>query len=429
MADFSNAPSQRRGTIPVERISADLIADALPAMIAYWDRNLICRFANGAYSEWFGRSPDQMLGCHLAELLGDHLFALNQPYVSAALEGREQRFQRTLQKPDGTSGHTLASYLPRRDETGALTGFIAQVVDVTPVENARRALSLAALVFDSMIEAVVVATLDDRIVSVNAAFTIITGYEPAECVGRTTHFLGLDRGDDEFRSHVKSMVAQNGFWRGDVRSTRKTGEHFLAEQTTSIAADHDGKPAYYVSLFRDVTEDRRARDQLNRLASHDCLTMLPNRAALSERLRILTQSEAAPFSLLFIDLDGFKPINDRYGHEYGDHVLQVVARRLVAGLRENDFVARQAGDEFVAILARGNEQFRDMDIQARLKRTIAEPITLGANTISVQASIGVARHPEHGRTPAALLAKADVAMYKVKRRNATQRSAPADPRD
>ncbi len=397
------------------RMAADPITQALPAMVAFWRSDLTCAFANGAYGEWFGRSSDQMLGCHMSDLMGPRLFAQNEPHIRAALEGSAQKFERTLIKADGAVGHTLASYLPQRDEAGTVIGFIAQVVDITPIEETRRALSLAALVFDSMVEGVIVADLDSRIVSVNRAFTAITGYAPVEAIGQTTHFLGLDRDDERFRAELVRVVATEQAWRGDMWSRRKDGRHFLAEQTTTLAFDRDGQPTHYVSIFHDVTEARRGASQLRRQALHDILTGLPNRAALRERIQDMTGGDGAPFTLLFLDLDGFKPINDRHGHDAGDQVLREIARRLTSLLRPGDMAARFAGDEFVVLVEDAPDQDAAAAIAVRIEREFGEPVFLDGAAVTVGVSIGTARYPADGRTKSELLAHADIAMYAVKR--------------
>ncbi len=400
------------------------VASSLPAMVAFWRRDLSCAFANGAYREWFGRSPEQMFGCHLRDLLGDALFERNRPYIDGALAGREQRFERTLVKADGTVGHTLASYIPRLDENGAVLGFVAQVVDVSPLENTRRSLALSALVIDCMVEGVVVADLEGRIVSVNPAFTRITGFERHEVLGLTTHLLGLDRDSDAFRALIVRAIAETGFWRGDIRSLRKDGVSFIAEQTTTIAHGPGGEPLHYVSLFHDVTDARASLAQLAEQASRDMLTGLCNRATLIERLHAMTngsRADADPFVLLFIDLDDFKSVNDRHGHAAGDQFLRAAANRLSKIVREGDVVARFAGDEFVVVLTSAGTAAGLAESLTRIERELCEPIALGDRIVPIGASIGIASYPGDGHTPDALLAHADAAMYAAKRRALGQR--------
>ena len=383
-------------------------------MVAFWRADLTCAFANGAYLEWFGRAPDAMFGIHLRTLLGDVLFEQNRRFIEGALEGREQQFERTLVKADGSSGRTLASYIPRFNEAGQVLGFVAQVLDISPLEETRRSLALSALVMDCMAEGVIVTDLAGTIVSVNPAFTSITGFESSEVVGQTTHFLGLDRRIETFREMIVQAVRNVGYWRGDIRSTRKDGTSFIAEQTTTIALGADKEPLHYVSLFHDVTEARANLDLISRQATTDPLTGLHNRGALMKKLEALTAS-AAGFALLFIDLDQFKAINDRHGHAAGDQVLRVTAHRLRNEFRDHDFVARLAGDEFVVIVTREAALRTPLELCSRVEQALCGPIGLDGETLLSGSSVGMASYPSDGRTADELLAQADMAMYAAKR--------------
>ncbi len=400
-----------------------------PTLVTVWRRDLVCDHVNGASRDWFGLSPDKVVGAHLRDLLGDRLFEINHPFIEGALAGREQRFEGAFTGPDGPCerdgscgqadprGLAVASYIPRFDGAGDVLGFVMQVVDGTPVADARRALSLASLVYDCMREGVIVADLDGMIVSVNPAFTALTGYAAADVTGRTSRSLGFDGASDAAREAIRREISATGVWRGDLWSRRRNGEVFLVEQTMTLAHGPDGRVMHTVALFHDVTESRRDLHRLNQQARRDALTGLANRSVLLERLDGLTRTtdrEPPRFAVLFVDLDGFKTVNDRCGHDAGDLVLQVVAMRLTASVREGDLVARLAGDEFVVVVESRDVASGAAEIVSRIRRAIRRPSPFGDATISVQASVGQAMFPDDGTTPPGLIACADTRMYSVK---------------
>ena len=406
-----------------ESASDGTILGARPTLVTVWRRDLVCDHANGASRDWFGLSPDEIVGSRLRDLLGDRLFEISHPFIEGALAGREQRFEGAFAGPDepcgqaGPCGQAVASYIPRFDGAGDVLGFVMQVVDGTPAAEARRVLSVASLVYDCMREGVIVADLDGMIVSVNPAFTALTGYAAADVTGRTSRSLGFDGASDAAREAIRREISATGVWRGDLWSRRRNGEAFLVEQTMTLAHGPDGRVMHTVALFHDVTESRRDLHRLNQQARRDALTGLANRSVLLERLDGLTRNtdrEPPRFAVLFVDLDGFKTVNDRLGHDAGDLVLRMVAMRLTASVREGDLVARLAGDEFVVVVESRDVASGAAEIASRIRRAIRRPIPFGDATISVQASVGQAMFPDDGTTPPGLIACADTRMYAVK---------------
>jgi diguanylate cyclase (GGDEF)-like protein/PAS domain S-box-containing protein len=394
------------------------VTDALPAMVAYWDSDLRCRFANSRYKEWFGKSADVVVGMHMRELLGEKLFALNEVYIRGALAGQPQNFERTLTKADGSIGHTWANYLPDRKPDGAVAGFFVLVSDVTPLKNAEAKLRLAASVIANTSEAIVVADANGRVESVNPAYTRITGFREDEVIGTKQHIFAVKDAASVPPEALQLSLDTEGHWQGEVWNRRKNGESFLEWKSLSKIVDANGRLEHYVSVFNDITDYWRRDEEVRRLAFHDALTDLPNRALLTERLTQLlamAQREKRNLAVLFMDLDGFKHVNDTLGHEVGDHVLIAAARHLQALVRAADTVARVGGDEFVVVLDNPQDNDEVALIATRIIDQVNEPLTINGRTVQVGTSIGIAIHPTAGRTVDELVRSADAAMYAAKK--------------
>ena len=203
----------------------------------------------------------------------------------------------------------------------------------------------------------------------------------------------------------------------NLHSLRRDGSRVAVSLTLSALHDGEGRISGYLSISYDITERQRLADQLSQLAYHDGLTGLPNRMRLEDRLQqSIAQASRSPggLALLFIDLDHFKPINDRFGHAVGDQVLREVARRLQGQLRAADLVARLGGDEFVVLLSTLTQPEDCLLVADKLLLALAEPMLIGGHRLQVGASVGLARYPESGTDAAALLRSADAAMYAAK---------------
>jgi len=393
------------------------VTDALPSMIAYWDNQLRCRFANQPYVEWFGKHPSKMLGMPMLELLGERLFALNQPYIQAALRGEHQEFERAIPKPDGSVGYTLANYIPDLEADGTVKGFCALVTNITRLREADAAIRLSASVFESTTEGIMVTDATGQIVSVNPAFTTLTGYAPMEVVGQNARILNSGRHDATFFAAMFQELRDNKVWKGDLWSKRRDGSIFLQSLSVSAICDDAGNATQYVGVFNDATARWDKEQLVRRMALHDGLTGLPNRSLLMERLaNLIAMSAREPrqLALMFLDLDGFKKVNDGLGHEAGDQVLRTVAARLLDLLRATDTVARLGGDEFVIVLDNPESRDNIAAVATRVIEVVNAPIDCGGKTAHVGTSIGIAVTHNDSCTSGDLLKAADTAMYAAK---------------
>ncbi|HJV03028.1 MAG TPA: diguanylate cyclase [Burkholderiaceae bacterium] len=282
------------------------------------------------------------------------------------------------------------------------------------LRDANRELSLAGSVFQHTMDAVMVTEIDGTIVSVNPAFTVITGYAAEEVVGHTPRLLRSGRHDAAFYRALFQQLGSTGQWRGEIWNRRKDGQSYLEWISISLVRDEQGKPLRYVSVSNDVTELRASDERMRHLAFHDPLTGLPNRALLLDRMGqgiSVAQRDGRGMGVMFIDLDRFKPINDTLGHDVGDQLLQQVAQRLSQAVRHSDTVARIGGDEFVILLEQVDDGVTYVNLAEKLLSSLSRPMALGPHTLEVGASIGIACYPGDGDDAASLLKHADAAMY------------------
>ena len=276
---------------------------------------------------------------------------------------------------------------------------------------------LASAIFEATDEAMLITDERQVILSVNPAFERVTGYSADEAVGRTPRMLSSGRHDAHFYSDMWEILLKDGHWHGEIWNRRKTGELYAQRITLSVVRDDSGHVVNYVAVFSDITSSKREADRLLHLVHHDSLTRLPNRVLLRDRTtQALAQAgrNGGQVAVLFLDLDGFKAVNDLFGHTAGDRVLEVVAGRLRACVRESDTVARQGGDEFVILLPEVNSAGDAETLAAKLLAALAEPIPCGKEVAKIGVSIGMALYPRDGRDCDTLLAAADEAMYRAK---------------
>ncbi|MBY0464342.1 MAG: diguanylate cyclase, partial [Burkholderiales bacterium] len=223
------------------------------------------------------------------------------------------------------------------------------IQDVTERKAADHKLQLAASVFTHAREGIAITDAGGTIMDVNAAFSRITGYSRAEAVGQNPRMLKSGRQPPAFYDSMWRDLAQQGSWTGEIWNRRKSGEVYAEMLTISGVRDASGVLTHYVALFSDISLMKAHENELDRLAHLDPLTQLPNRTLLAERLRdalILSQQRKRAMAVVFLDLDGFKGVNDTHGHDAGDELLIALANRLKCTLREGDTLARVGGDEF-----------------------------------------------------------------------------------
>lgn len=276
---------------------------------------------------------------------------------------------------------------------------------------------ISSVVLKSAAEGVMVTDIEGGILAVNRAFSQITGYGEDEVIGRNPRLLGSGQQDASFYTDFWRALREKSSWQGEVSNRRKNGEIYPAWMTVNAACDADGGVLSYIAVFADLSRLRKAENRLADLAYHDTLTGLPNRLLFEDRLVqtvALARRFDTHFTLIFIDLDQFKKINDTHGHAVGDRVLQEAGKRLTASVREVDTVARLSGDEFV-VLAPGLAGDADIGLFcSKVLAALMQPVCVDSLELCISASFGCAEYPRHAGTEAALLKCADAAMYRAK---------------
>lgn len=302
------------------------------------------------------------------------------------------------------------------DELGHVTSVFNDMQDkLTATETRIRAVT------DNVFDAIITADEKGVIESVNPAVERMFGYVRDELLGKNVSLLMPEPYSKEHDRYLrkylltgKGRIINN---RAEIVGVRKDGEKFPLE--ISLREMLLGERRYFVAVVRDITENKRQTEALEYQALHDALTELPNRTLLSDRIRqniLLAQRDQQPLALLIMDLDRFKDINDTLGHQYGDRVLQEVAKRMRAVLRESDTIARLGGDEFAVLLPRTSAD-QAQHIADKILDSIEEPFVLGEQVLHVGVSIGISLFPQHGDDEITLMQRGDVAMYVAKRQH------------
>ncbi|WP_062059051.1 EAL domain-containing protein [Cellvibrio sp. OA-2007] len=278
-------------------------------------------------------------------------------------------------------------------------------------------LHLAASVFTHANEGILITDAQGNIIETNEIFSQITGYSRDEVLGQNPRLLQSGRHSADFYTSLWSDLINKGDWHGEIWNKRKNGEIFAALMTISAVRDIHGIAQNYVNLFTDITPLKEHQHQLEYIAHYDALTGLPNRVLLADRLKqaiARCHRNEKSLAVVYLDLDGFKAVNDQHGHDMGDQLLVNIAHRLKEVLREGDTLARIGGDEFIAIMADLEGPNDHRTVLNRLLDVAAEPILLEQQLLRVSASIGATIYPQDNADADQLLRHADQAMYIAK---------------
>ncbi|MEL1266070.1 putative bifunctional diguanylate cyclase/phosphodiesterase [Pseudoxanthomonas putridarboris] len=305
-----------------------------------------------------------------------------------------------------------------RDDDGRPVRIAGTARDITVSRNAEHEHRIAGEVMRSMNEAVAVLDWAHQFVTINPAFTRITGYAEEEIIGQPMTMLDSDQHEEAFFERMNRELRLTGRWSGEIWKVRKDGEEILCRIETNVVPDASGERPLYVQVLTDITEQKRAEQELRYLANYDTLTSLPNRSLLSERLSraiVRARREHGHVAVLFIDLDRFKDINDSLGHATGDRILRAAAARVQQTVGTEHTVARLSGDEFTVVLE-DIDGMRDAEgIAQRIIQAFRTPLNFGERLeLAVSPSIGISLYPEHAQVPTELLKHADTAMYQAK---------------
>lgn len=377
------------------------------------DRNGIILECNDAFYAVLRSTDDYLGGYTFASIFG-HKQAqkITQAIANLFMSGYSQLEVEC--KVDNTKYYIEISLMPIK-ATQQVCAFIR---DITEKKESAFQLEMAASVFTHANEGIVLTDENFLIVDVNDEFQFITRTNIDEVLGKKPSLLESDKHSEDFYSDLFDELLSKGHWYGEIWSRRKTGELFLSFLTiTRVNHPHDNT-LHYVWMFNDITLEKQYQKRLQNSAHYDSLTNLPNRFLLSDRIQQAmkeTKRNQHVLAIVFIDLDGFKNINDTFGHDMGDYLLINIAKDMKAVLRATDTVARIGGDEFVAVICGLHNADEAEPIINKLLTAIAAPVKKADQTLKVSGSLGVTYFPQENNLDGEqLIRQADQAMYQAK---------------
>jgi len=363
----------------------------------------------------------EIIGYSYQELIGSDCFQLITPeYVDLAMKsmrsGHSQSYEVIGCHKNGTN--LPLSVKGKNIVFKGQPARVIEVIDITERHKTEEQLKLAASVFTHAREGIMITNTAGEIIEINNTFTHITGYDREYVLGKKPSFLKSGLHEDYFYSEMWQSLQEKKEWSGELWNLRKNGELFASLLTISAVSDDNGNIKTYVALFSDITEMKQHHQQLEHIAHYDVLTNLPNRILLAQRLKDAMQTTKKTnlsLAVVYLDLDGFKTVNDTYGHDIGDQLLIELSRLMTACLREDDTLARIGGDEFVAVLT-NIEVMDDCErVIKRLLKAAMTPIIIEENiTAQVSTSIGITLYPYDNVEADQLMRHADQAMYSAK---------------
>jgi len=388
------------------------------------DVNGNCTFVNRSFLQILGyQHADEVIGKHIHELIhhshpdGSHYPASECKMYAAYLLNKDiHESDDVFWRKDGSSVHVEYWSQPILVDS-VMQGAIATFIDITERRHAEESLRITASVFGNSQEAIVITDADNVIIDVNPAFTQITGYTREEALGRSPKMLSSGLHKKAFYLKMWQSLNEEKVWRGEIWNQRKSGEVYAEMLSISAICDDNGKVLRHVAVFSDISHIKAHEAELSRVAHYDALTGIPNRVLLADRMKqaiAQTSREQNMMAVCYLDLDGFKPINDTMGHEAGDRVLVEMATRIGSTIRGGDTVARLGGDEFVVLLLELEKGEECVATLERLLAAIAQPITVKDKPLTLSVSIGVSIYPLDEEDPDTLLRHADQAMYIAK---------------
>lgn len=367
-----------------------------------------------------GCAPDSSPGWWLESMHADDRERALNATTQWSLDGHPGILQHTyrLHRDDGPPLWVEAQLSALRDDEGRTIELVGSYTDISERRGAQTRLEFAASVFSHAREGITITDAKGNILNVNEAFTRITGYTREEVLGLNPRILQSGRQDAAFYVAMWTDVRAKGFWEGEIWNRRKSGEVYPEILTISAVLRDDGETSHYVAVFTDVSRQKELEQQLKQIAHFDALTGLPNRVLLADRLTqaiIHSRRTGRQVALLYIDLDGFKAVNDVHGHAAGDRLLVTLAERMRECLRAGDTIARLGGDEFVAVLTDLGHQAATSALIERLLAALGQPVQIDGLVLNVSGSIGVTYFPQREPVGAdQLLRQADQAMYQAK---------------
>lgn len=377
-------------------------------------------YANEALCRLYDYTVEEILALKSYALLihpDDRRWVMDNHHRRLTGEPVDSRYEISIATRNGERREVEIAIAPLA--IGGIVQIVVVMIDISERKHNEEKLRLAAEVFNTASEGIIVTDAESRIITVNPAFVRITGYQESEVREHSPRFLSSSRHGSAFFRRLWTRLKRYGRWQGEIWERRKSGELFPAWLSISQVKDAKDEVVNYVSILSDITERKANEERMARLAHFDHLTDLPNRLLFRERLEqalLRSQRSGELVGVMFIDLDSFKQVNDTLGHDIGDLLLQAVATRFSACMRRGDTVSRLGGDEFVVLLQNVRERRSVVRVAEKILQALVSPFDISGRALSISASIGIAVAPMHGADPAGLMKSADVAMYQAKAR-------------
>ncbi|MBS0354402.1 MAG: EAL domain-containing protein [Proteobacteria bacterium] len=412
--------SERKATeeaLGLQQALLQTVVDHAPSLIYVFDKDGNLQWSNRCFETAMGASLDTMRGMPREHFQPADLARLQRTNDLAVLaEGQAMRFEEQLDD-HGQQRTYLTTKCPLPGADGQPQAILAISTDITEIKQTTEQLRLAGVVIANTADAVMITDARSTILSVNRAFTDITGYSAEEAIGQTPRLLRSDHQPPEFYRAMWETLRDTGGWRGEIWNRRKNGALYPEWLTINAVNDDAGHHVNYVAVFSDISAIKHSQAELERLAHYDPLTDLPNRTLFHHQLQHDLDRAVRyerQLAVLILDLDGFKTVNDSLGHPVGDCLLQQAAERFKRCLRVEDTVSRLGGDEFAVILGDLGQDTDAVAIVKKILQALQEPFDLDGHAALITASIGIAIAPTDGRTPEELVRNADTAMYGAK---------------
>jgi diguanylate cyclase (GGDEF)-like protein/PAS domain S-box-containing protein len=418
---ISDISERKYNEMRIEALLAEqgaLLDNVMFGVVHVQDRRIVS--ANRCFDELFGYPEGALVGDSIAVL-----FPSTEDYEqgmarSAALlvAGKDFSDEVCFRRRDGSlfwglvSGRALD---PERPHAGSIWVY----ADASERRQAEEKLRLSATVLEHIADGVIVIDVHGKIIATNPAYTRITGYTESEALGTDSSLTRRSGQSEAFYDALWRDLADRGFWRGEIWSSRKDGDKYLESLTVSAVRDEQDAVSHYVCVFSDITKVKESQDKLDHMAHHDPLTGLPNRLLFHDRLQhalVRAARRERQLAVMFIDLDRFKNVNDTLGHHVGDELLKQVAGALAGCLRDGDTLARLGGDEFIVLLEDVDGERGACAVAEKLMALFERPALVSGYELFVTGSVGISMFPQDAQDLNMLIRNADVAMYQAKAR-------------
>lgn len=404
--------------------SRDILASHIentPLGCVTWDTDFICTDWNKSAELIFGYSKEEAIGKHASELVVpvELRHEINDVF-EILVEGKK-----TVRKVNDNLTRLFETITcewystPILDFSGKVISVVSLVQDITVNKRLEDKLKLSASVFSHAREGIFITDSESNIIDVNKTFEDITGYSRSEVLGNKPSMFKSGKQSPEFYENLWKSIINDGYWAGEVWNKRKNNEIYAQLLTVSAVKDDDGTIKNYIAIFSDISETKEQQYRLEQMAHYDVLTNLPNRTLLAERLdSALTQCKTNKnyAAVVLLDLDGFKNVNDTFGHSVGDELLITLAHRFKSTLNQGDTISRFGGDEFVAVLTNLKQAQDFIPIVKNMLKAASTPVKYGGNELKVSASIGLTVYPSDDTDAEQLIRHADQAMYLAKQK-------------